>query len=69
MRRAALMQAVSDRLVTAREAATALTTLVPDIADRDLFVCGPDEWAGDVRRAALAAGVPADRFHVESFGW
>ena len=42
---------------------------VPDIADRDVFVCGPEPWAEQVRRSALAAGVPADRFHVESFGW
>lgn len=48
---------------------TALTTLVPDIADRDIYVCGPDDWADDVRRAARATGVPDDRIHVESFGW
>ncbi|MFN8196089.1 MAG: ferredoxin reductase family protein [Nocardioidaceae bacterium] len=49
--------------------ATALRYWVPDIADRDVFVCGPEPWAEQVRRSALAAGVPADRFHVESFGW
>ncbi|GGM00552.1 ferredoxin reductase family protein [Nakamurella endophytica] len=47
----------------------ALRYWVPDIADRDVYVCGPQEWAADVRRTAAAAGVPADRFHVESFGW
>jgi len=47
----------------------ALTSLVPDVADRDVYVCGPDGWADDVRRAARAAGVPDDRVHVESFGW
>jgi predicted ferric reductase len=47
----------------------ALTTLIPDIADSDVFVCGPESWAADVGRSARAAGVPADRFHVESFGW
>jgi predicted ferric reductase len=46
-----------------------LQTLVPDIADRDVFVCGPEQWADDVRRTTEAAGLPADRFHVESFGW
>ncbi|WP_216870749.1 ferredoxin reductase family protein [Modestobacter excelsi] len=47
----------------------ALTWWVPDIADRDVYVCGPQQWADDVRRTTAAAGVPADRFHVESFGW
>jgi ferredoxin-NADP reductase len=48
---------------------TALTYWVPDIADRDVYVCGPEPWADDVRATCLAAGLPADRFHVESFGW
>jgi ferredoxin-NADP reductase len=47
----------------------ALTHWVPDVADRDVYVCGPEPWADDVRRTALAAGLPAHRFHVESFGW
>ncbi|MCU1668287.1 MAG: putative oxidoreductase [Blastococcus sp.] len=48
---------------------TALRYWVPDIADRDVYVCGPEAWADDVRRTTEAAGLPADRFHVESFGW
>ncbi|SDO01232.1 Ferredoxin-NADP reductase [Klenkia soli] len=48
---------------------TALTWWVPDIADRDVYVCGPRPWAEDVVRTATAAGVPADHIHVESFGW
>jgi predicted ferric reductase len=47
----------------------ALTWWVPDIAERDVYVCGPEQWADDVRRTTGAAGVPADRFHAESFGW
>jgi predicted ferric reductase len=47
----------------------ALTSWVPDIADRDVYVCGPEPWADDVRRTTQAAGLPADQFHVESFGW
>lgn len=47
----------------------ALVRWVPDIADRDVYVCGPEPWAEDVRRATGAAGLPADHFHVESFGW
>jgi predicted ferric reductase len=48
---------------------TALTWWVPDIAERDVYVCGPEPWADDVRRTTEAAGLPADRLHVESFGW
>jgi predicted ferric reductase len=48
---------------------TALTFWVPDIAERDVYVCGPEAWAEDVRRTTSAAGLPADRFHAESFGW
>jgi predicted ferric reductase len=47
----------------------ALTYWVPDIADRDVYVCGPEEWADGVRRTTSAAGLPDDRFHAESFGW
>jgi predicted ferric reductase len=48
---------------------TALTYWVPDIADRDVYVCGPEAWADDVRRTTEAAGLPSERFHSESFGW
>jgi predicted ferric reductase len=49
--------------------AKALAHWVPDIADRDVYVCGPEPWAADVRSTCEDAGLPADRFHVESFGW
>lgn len=47
----------------------ALTTLIPDLIDRDVFVCGPDAWAGSLRRSAVAAGLPAAQLHTETFGW
>jgi len=48
---------------------TALLFWVPDFAERDVYVCGPEPWAESVRRTAAAAGLPAEQFHVESFGW
>jgi predicted ferric reductase len=48
---------------------TVLTSWLPDIAERDVYVCGPEKWTDDVRRTTSAAGLPAGRFHVESFGW
>ncbi len=47
----------------------ALLRLVPDIAERDVFVCGPPAWTDAVERATSAAGVPADRLHIETFRW
>jgi predicted ferric reductase len=46
-----------------------LRHLVPDIADHDVYVCGPDAWAEAVLDTARRAGVPADRVHSERFGW
>lgn len=51
----------------ARIDADRLQHLVPDIAVRDVYVCGPDELATAVLRGAAKAGVPASRLHHESF--
>jgi len=47
----------------------ALRHLVPDIAERDVFLCGNAGWMEHARVAALEAGVPADRLHLERFVW
>lgn len=47
----------------------ALRGWVPDIADRDVYVCGPEAWTSLVRRDLLAAGLPPERLHLESFAW
>ncbi len=46
-----------------------LRSWVPDIDRCDVYVCGPEPWADEVRRTALAAGAPAEQIHLESFGW
>jgi len=46
----------------------ALTALIPDLATRDLFVCGPPGWITAVRTAALRAGVLRKQIHTEEFG-
>jgi predicted ferric reductase len=48
---------------------TALRRWVPDLADRDVYVCGPGAWVESVRRTTAAAGLPDEQFHVETFGW
>jgi len=48
---------------------TALRYWVPDIAERDVYVCGPEVWSSLVRTTLLNAGLPEDRLHLETFGW
>ncbi|MFE9332380.1 ferric reductase-like transmembrane domain-containing protein [Streptomyces sp. NPDC006925] len=45
----------------------ALRALVPDVAERDCFVCGPPGMAEAARSALVAAGVPSRRIHQEAF--
>ncbi len=47
----------------------ALTSWVPDVADHDVYVCGPSPWADLVTRDLRAAGVPPQHIHLETFGW
>ncbi len=47
----------------------ALRHWVPDIAERDVYVCGPEPWVASVRRTTEAAGLTPDHFHLETFGW
>lgn len=48
---------------------TALTYWIPDIADRDVYVCGPEAWTDTIRRVTRAAGLPEDCLHIENFRW
>lgn len=47
--------------------ARSLERLVPDIARRDVFVCGPDGFVDAAVRAARRLGVPRDALHFEAF--
>jgi predicted ferric reductase len=49
--------------------AEALRRLVPDIAQTDVFACGPAQWVTAVRKAATAAGAQRRDFHSEDFAW
>jgi ferredoxin-NADP reductase len=49
--------------------AAELRHLVPDIAEHDVYICGPDTWMGAAERAARRARVPAGRVHLERFSW
>ena len=47
--------------------AGALRELVPDLPDREIFLCGPDALAHRLARELERAGVPERRIHFESF--
>ncbi len=47
--------------------ASRLASLVPDIAGRTVYVCGPPGFAAVVLGAAKDLGIPRHRIHVEAF--
>ncbi|MGC5249397.1 FAD-binding oxidoreductase [Gordonia sp. DT219] len=52
-----------------RLGADTLTRLCPDLADREVFLCGPGPFRSRVRSALLACGASLTRIHEESFGF
>ena len=46
-----------------------LRRLVPDVADRDVYLCASSRFAAAVRSALRAAGLPRRRLHEESFAF
>ncbi len=54
---------------TARLDARSLGRLLPDLARRDVYVCGPAGFSESVVSAALALGVPRDHIHHEAFAF
>ncbi|MDQ0032237.1 ferredoxin reductase family protein [Arthrobacter bambusae] len=46
-----------------------LPDFVPDIADADVYVCGPAAWAGQVLAEAKSSGVREEQLHYERFDW
>ena len=46
-----------------------LRRLVPDVAERDVYVCGPGGFMTSFISAARQAGVPEDRIHYEDFSF
>lgn len=50
-------------------AASALAALVPDLREREAYVCGPAAMTYAVLEALRAQHVPADQLHAEDFAW
>jgi ferredoxin-NADP reductase len=49
--------------------ARALHRNVPDIAERDIYICGPAGFDDEIVAAARELGVPDHQIHIESFGF
>jgi predicted ferric reductase len=49
--------------------ARALGHLLPDLAQRDVYICGPSGFTASVVSAARRLGVPKDRIHSEAFSF
>ena len=47
----------------------AFVHLVPDVVERDVYLCGNAQWMEHARAAAVGAGARPDRIHVERFVW
>jgi predicted ferric reductase len=45
------------------------SSVFPDLANSDLYVCGPQRWSDLVEADARRAGLPADHLHRERFDW
>jgi predicted ferric reductase len=46
-----------------------LARLIPDIADRDVYICGPTGFTASTIDGVRSLGVPKDRIHHETFAF
>jgi predicted ferric reductase len=52
-----------------RLTARTLRHLVPDVIERDVYICGPEGFGTEVISAAAKLGVAEDQIHIEAFGF
>lgn len=46
-----------------------LSSVLPELADTDLYLCGPTAWLDLVEADARASGIPEHQLHSERFDW
>jgi ferredoxin-NADP reductase len=46
-----------------------LRLIAPQIAQSDVFICGPTPWTHSVVKSLLQLGVPESQIHAEEFAW
>jgi ferredoxin-NADP reductase/DMSO/TMAO reductase YedYZ heme-binding membrane subunit len=49
--------------------ADALRSWIPDLIERDVYLCGPAAWTALVRRTLAKLGLPPAQLHLETFAW
>jgi ferredoxin-NADP reductase len=49
--------------------ARSLRRLVPQFADSDIYICGPEPLVSAVKQAAADLGAPKNRLHDEAFAF
>ena len=42
---------------------------MPDIAYRDVYICGPDGFSAEIADAAWQLGTEPEQIHTETFGF
>ncbi len=47
----------------------ALAAAVPDIADREIYLCGPPDWMRSVQDTLRELRMPPRHIHAEEFAW
>jgi ferredoxin-NADP reductase len=63
-----LYQLIGPRSVVSTDPSS-LARLIPDMAERHVFVCGPPGYVEAVVESARILGTPADRIHHEAFSF
>lgn len=66
-RRGRLLEVVGSRSTHRLEDPRYLEQVIPDLATRDVYVCGPGRFSAGVAAAARAVGVAPSAIHRESF--
>lgn len=69
LRGATVHSMLGARATLGHDPLTALPELVDEIADRDVWVCGPPGFIATAVAICQRAGVPAAHIHVEEFAW
>ncbi len=46
-----------------------LARLVPDLVERDVYICGPEAFSDAVESAARKLGAHGDQIHREAFAF
>lgn len=46
-----------------------LAELAPDIADSDIYICGPTPWVDSLNKTMSKLSIPKHQIHIEGFAW